>query len=138
MTTRMVPGFLPSTPRFAFANAFPHVLVRRIGIPGIVSVPIGDAAKRPARGMAFAARDYFEAQMPPPTTTTPPAEGELFDTFGVRATDFDIDETMQDTLFKSGRRVAEAFLKTWDFEAYVETYHSGAVMDVPGLVDGTS
>jgi len=45
---------------------------------------------------------------------------------------------MQDTLFKSGRRVAEAFLKTWDFEAYVETYHSGAVMDVPGLVDGTS
>jgi NTE family protein len=60
------------------------------------------------------------------------------DTFGVRATDFDIDETMQDTLFKSGRRAAEAFLKTWDFEAYVETYRSGAVVDVAGLVDGTS
>ena len=30
MTTRTVPGFLPRTAGFAFANAFPHVPVRRI------------------------------------------------------------------------------------------------------------
>jgi hypothetical protein len=48
MTTRMVRGFLPITSRFAFPNAFPGVPVRRIGIPGVVSVPIGDA-ERPVR-----------------------------------------------------------------------------------------
>jgi len=60
------------------------------------------------------------------------------DTFGIRATDFDIDETMQDTLFKSGRRAAEAFLRDWDFETYLATYRSGEVLDVPELVDGTA
>ncbi len=60
------------------------------------------------------------------------------DTFGIRATDFDIDETMQDTLFKSGRQAAEAFLRDWDFETYLATYRSGEVLDVPELVDGTA
>lgn len=79
MTTRMVPGFLPSTSGFAFSNAFPHVPVRRIGIPGVVSVPIGDASNGLCGGMAFGARDYFEARVLPPPDTTPPSEGELFD-----------------------------------------------------------
>lgn len=79
MTTRMVPGFLPSASGFAFANAFPHVPVRRIGIPGVVSVPIGDASNGLCGGMAFAARDYFEAERPPPEDTEPPERGELFD-----------------------------------------------------------
>ena len=60
------------------------------------------------------------------------------DTFGIRATDFDIDETMQDTLFKSGRRAADAFLRDWDFETYLAIYRSGEVLDVPELVDGTA
>lgn len=60
------------------------------------------------------------------------------DTFGIRATDFDIDETMQDTLFKSGRQAAEAFLRDWDLETYLATYRSGEVLDVPELVDGTA
>ena len=60
------------------------------------------------------------------------------DTFGIRATDFDIDETMQDTLFKSGRQAAEAFLRDWDFETYLATYRSGEVLDVPDLVDGSA
>jgi len=60
------------------------------------------------------------------------------DTFGIRATDFDIDETMQDTLFKSGRQAAEAFLQDWDFETYLATYRSGEVPDVPELLDGTA
>ena len=60
------------------------------------------------------------------------------DTFGIRATDFDIDETMQDTLFKSGRQAAEAFLRDWDFEAYLATYRASEVLDVPELVEGSA
>ena len=78
MTTRTVPGFLPSTSGFAFANDFPKVPVRHIGIPGVVSVPIGDASNGLCGGMAFAARDYFEARMPPPAdTTTSNRSGEV-------------------------------------------------------------
>lgn len=79
MTTRAVPGFLPSTSALAFANAFPKVPVRHIGIPGVVSVPIGDASNGLCGGMAFAARDYFEAGRKPPGNTKPPASGALFD-----------------------------------------------------------
>ena len=79
MTTRTVPGFLPSTSGFAFANDFPKVPVRHIGIPGVVSVPIGDASNGLCGGMAFAARDYFEARMPPPPDTEPPGSGPLFE-----------------------------------------------------------
>jgi hypothetical protein len=79
MTTRTVPGFLPSTSGFGFENSFPRVPVRRIGVPGIVSVPIGDASNGLCGGMAFAARDYFEAHRPPPADTTPPEAGPLFD-----------------------------------------------------------
>lgn len=79
MTARMVSGFLPTTSGFAFANAFPRVPVRRIGIPGVISVPIGDASNGLCGGMAFAARDYFESDRPVPTDTTPPSEGPLFD-----------------------------------------------------------
>jgi hypothetical protein len=79
MTTRTVPGFLPSTSAFAFANEFPKVPVRNIGIPGVVSVPIGDASNGLCGGMAFAARDYFEAGRMPPANTKAPASGALFD-----------------------------------------------------------
>ncbi|HTG47709.1 MAG TPA: hypothetical protein VK646_08655 [Actinomycetota bacterium] len=74
-----VAGFLPSTSGFRFPNAFPHVPVRRIGIPGMISVPIGDASNGLCGGMVFAARDYFEAERTPPADTTPPADGPLFD-----------------------------------------------------------
>jgi NTE family protein len=43
------------------------------------------------------------------------------DTFGVRATDFDIDRRMQDTLFNSGASAAKQFLEGWDFDDYVES-----------------
>jgi hypothetical protein len=79
MTMRTVPGFLPSTSGFAFANAFAKVPVRRIGIPGVVTVPIGDASNGLCGGMAFAARDYFEQGRPRPKNTTPPSKGALFD-----------------------------------------------------------
>jgi hypothetical protein len=53
--------------------------VRRIGIPGLVSIPIGDASNGLCGGMAFAVRDYFEAGRQPPQETTAPGEGPLFD-----------------------------------------------------------
>jgi len=77
--SRSAPGFLPSTSGFRFANDFPHVPVRSIGIPNVISVPIGDASNGLCGGMAFAARDYFEAERPPPDDTTAPGEGPLFD-----------------------------------------------------------
>jgi hypothetical protein len=74
-----VDGFTPSASGFRFPNSFPHVPVRQIGIPGVVSVPIGDASNGLCGGMVFAARDYFEAGRTPPTDTTPPGGGPLFD-----------------------------------------------------------
>jgi hypothetical protein len=79
MGSRTVPGFLPSTSGFAFANSFPQVPVRRIGIPGVVSLGIGDASNGLCGGMAFAVRDYFEVDRAPPRRTSAPTKGRLFD-----------------------------------------------------------
>jgi hypothetical protein len=79
MTSRSVPGFLPSTGGFRFANDFPKVPLRYIGIPGVYSIPIGDASNGLCGGMVFAARDYFEKKRPPPDDATAPGEGPLFD-----------------------------------------------------------
>ena len=75
----LVPGFLPSTRGFRFANDFPHVPVRRIGVSGVLSIPIGDASNGLCGGMAFAVRDYFEAGREPPADTSAPGSGPLFD-----------------------------------------------------------
>jgi hypothetical protein len=53
--------------------------MRRLGIPGVVELAIGDASNGLCGGMAFAARDYFEAQRRPPSDTSPPENGPLFD-----------------------------------------------------------
>lgn len=83
-------AFLPSANGFRFPNRFPRVPVRRIGIPGVVSVPIGEASNGLCGGMAFAARDYFEDRRPPPQDRNPPGEDSplfryivdrLFDSF---------------------------------------------------------
>lgn len=79
MSTRMVPGFLPSAGGFRFANAFPNVPLRRIGIPGVVSLSIGDASNGLCGGMVFAARDYFERDRPPPADEAAPGQGALFE-----------------------------------------------------------
>jgi hypothetical protein len=75
MPSATVPGFLPSTSGFRFPNAFPHVPVRRIGIPGVVSLPIGDASNGLRGGMAFAARDDHDAGRPPPPDAVAPGSG---------------------------------------------------------------
>jgi hypothetical protein len=87
MANGSVPGFLPSTFGFRFANDFPKVPVRRIGIPGVFSIPIGDASNGLCGGMAFASRDYFEAHRTPPSRTTAPGSGKLFDYFVKRLFD---------------------------------------------------
>jgi hypothetical protein len=45
----------------------------------VISLPIGDASDGLCGGMAFAARDYFEAERPPPQDAIAPGEGPLFD-----------------------------------------------------------
>jgi NTE family protein len=60
------------------------------------------------------------------------------DTFGVRATDFDIDETVQDLLFNSGMESAMKFLQGWDFERYLAEFPHGGVIDIPDLVEGAT
>jgi hypothetical protein len=81
MATNTVVGFVPSRSGFAFANDFPHVPVRHIGIPGVVNIPIGDASNGLCGGMVFAARDYFEAgrEPPAPDGASAPGAGPLFD-----------------------------------------------------------
>jgi len=79
MPSVRIPGFTPQGSGFRFANDFPHVPLRNIGVPGVVSVPIGDAANGLCGGMAFAARDYFEAHRTPPPDTDAPGSGPLYD-----------------------------------------------------------
>jgi hypothetical protein len=74
-----VPGFSPDAFGFRFANDFPKVPLRRIGIPGLIDIPIGDASNGLCGGMVFAARDYFEAGRRPPARTTAPGSGRLYD-----------------------------------------------------------
>jgi NTE family protein len=46
------------------------------------------------------------------------------DTFGVKATDFDLSDSDADRLYESGRSAAEKFLARWDFEEYLATFRS--------------
>jgi hypothetical protein len=79
MPANLVPGFLPSVSGFRFRNSFSRVPLRRIGIPDVLSVPIGDASNGLCGGMAFAARDFFELRLSPPADTAAPSDGPLFD-----------------------------------------------------------
>ncbi|MGE3910601.1 MAG: patatin-like phospholipase family protein [Chloroflexota bacterium] len=47
------------------------------------------------------------------------------DTLGIAATSFKITRTQVDDLYQSGRQAAEAFLATWDFDAYKAEFRSG-------------
>ena len=78
----MVPGFLPSTSGLHFLNSFPmssfpgiNVLGTLVAIPGVYGL---------CGGMAFAARDYFEAGVASPPDTTPPTSGPLFSYLWIR------------------------------------------------------
>ncbi len=80
-TIRAVPGFLPSTAGFHFANRWSHGPVFRLGgrIPGPVPIElellIGDAANGLCGGMALATIDRWSRGEPPPPDREPPAGG---------------------------------------------------------------
>ncbi len=46
-------------------------------------------------------------------------------TLGVRTTEFNITRERSEALYRSGRRAAEEFFGTWDFERYVRRYRAG-------------
>src|SRR5207253_3158613 len=75
MASARVPGFLPSTCGFRFANAFWAQPLFRIPLPGLGELRIGDASRGLCGGMVFAARDYFERGCPPPDDREPPDHG---------------------------------------------------------------
>jgi NTE family protein len=45
---------------------------------------------------------------------------------GVRTTDFDLPRERRLALYEAGRVAAEQFIKTWNFERYVEEFRRGA------------
>jgi NTE family protein len=46
-------------------------------------------------------------------------------TLGIGTTEFDLSEERKLALYNSGRKAAEEFLATWDFEAYVTEFRKG-------------
>ena len=46
-------------------------------------------------------------------------------TLGVGTTEFDLSRERAEALYESGRRGAEEFLATWDFDAYIAEYRKG-------------
>ena len=46
-------------------------------------------------------------------------------TLGVRTTEFDITKEKSEALYESGRKAAQKFFSTWDFDEYVKKYRSG-------------
>lgn len=53
------------------------------------------------------------------------------ETYGVRATDFDIARDLQDMLFRSGVTAATRFLEGWDFDRYVARFRAREVDSGP-------
>ena len=53
----------------------------------------------------------------------------FIDTLGVKATDFDIDEATQDTLYENGRTAATKFLGAWNFPDYISRFRGQSAAD---------
>src|SRR5438132_1528591 len=66
-----VPGFSPEANGFHFTNYFPHEPTIQIKIPLGPALSLGDAANGLCGGMAFAVRDFYEADQPTPPDTDP-------------------------------------------------------------------
>lgn len=87
MTAIRVPGFLPSAVGLHFANAFPHIPLREIRLPGIATLSIGDAANGLCGGMTYTVVDLFRAHLGPPADDHPPAAGPRFESIVDRQLD---------------------------------------------------
>jgi hypothetical protein len=79
--TVRVPGFTPSANGLHFINAWPPEPDLVLELPGIGSIPVGDASNGLCGGMAYAVRDVFQTPGSAPiAATTQPARGTpLFD-----------------------------------------------------------
>lgn len=77
MAGSSAPGFLPSTSGLHFRNSFAHQSLATIGIPGVATLALGDAANGLCGGMSSTVRDLYEARMSPPSDRTPPAAGTV-------------------------------------------------------------
>jgi hypothetical protein len=64
-----VPGFKPSSSGLHFINYYPSIPLLTINILG-AQVPIGDASNGLCGGMAYVARDYYDAGLLPPPDVT--------------------------------------------------------------------
>ncbi|HEY5628811.1 MAG TPA: hypothetical protein VIR16_04805 [Candidatus Limnocylindrales bacterium] len=75
-----VPGFQPSVNGLPFINAWPHEPDLTIGLPGVGTLPIGDASNGVCGGMVYTARDVFQTpgMAPIATADNPPPESPLF------------------------------------------------------------
>ena len=84
MASVRVPGFLPSTCGFRFANFFPPQPLLRIPLAGLGHLRIGNASRGLCGGMVFAACDFFERGCPPPDDREPPGHGSPLFSYLVR------------------------------------------------------
>lgn len=69
-----VAGFLPSTGGFKFTNSWSGEPLKRINLK-FGNIPIGAASNGLCGGMAYAARDWFEARRPIPVMRVSPPDG---------------------------------------------------------------
>lgn len=83
VTSRRVPGFTPADSGFHFPNRFAREPVLVLSL-GVVRLPIGDASRGLCGGMVFAARDLFDAGLPPPPGTEAPRRGTTLFRYLVR------------------------------------------------------
>jgi hypothetical protein len=70
-----VPGFKPSRNAFHFRNEFQPGPVMQIAVPGLGSLPIGNASGGLCGGMVFTVMDLFNHRLPPPLGTKAPTPG---------------------------------------------------------------
>src|SRR6476619_1575212 len=75
MSERVVPGFLPTTNGFHFANAWPPGPTVRFGPLDPRMIGIGDASAGLCGGMVYTVADLFAAGLPVPPDREPPANG---------------------------------------------------------------
>ena len=75
-----VPGFLPSANGLHFINAWPHEPDLTIALPGVGTLPIGDASNGVCGGMVYTVRDVFQTPglAPVAVTDNPPPSSPLY------------------------------------------------------------
>ncbi len=119
-------GVTPGFPTFGLLLVAPNQTAPLVsdGAPASPAQPIGsdiDFIKAIVETM-MEAHDRFYVEQANYARTIP------IPTLGVRTTEFDIGQAQAQALFDSGRAAARSFLTTWDFEAYIAKFRTGAAV----------